>query len=324
MNPLRRLAKSLADAALVAPARRIRPLRKAVEYLERQTRPPAPIHAALPGHANYAWLPGHDVAYAARYYAAMRELFIGAPDAPKPDAARRRTLVERFERIDAEMDVKSSPVEGLYLAEAALSLACEGDLVECGCYTGGSTAKLSIVAALTGRRLLAFDSFEGLPAPRPEEQRDLHVRRGARADHLWAAGEYTGTVEAVRANVARYGEIGCTSFVKGWFSDTLAPGLPRAVALAFVDVDLASSAEECLRAIWPRLATGGVFFSHDAAYVKVLQALMDRTLWRDVLKEHPPVLFGAGFGLGDAAAHLAFAIKGDVDAEYIKSLTLNK
>jgi hypothetical protein len=68
----------------------------------------------------------------------------------------------------------------------------------------------------------------------------------------------------------------------------------------------------------------GVFFTHDAAYVKVLQAFTDRVSWRDVLHEHPPIFFGAGFGLGDAAAHLGFAVNASFEPEYIKALALNK
>ncbi|HLT27990.1 MAG TPA: TylF/MycF/NovP-related O-methyltransferase, partial [Zeimonas sp.] len=36
-------------------------------------------------------------------------------------------------------------------------------LVEAGCFKGGSTAKLSLLAELAGRELVVFDSFEGLP-----------------------------------------------------------------------------------------------------------------------------------------------------------------
>ena len=41
----------------------------------------------------------------------------------------------------------------------------KGDVVECGCYLGGSSVNISLVCALTGRRLLIYDSFEGLPEP---------------------------------------------------------------------------------------------------------------------------------------------------------------
>jgi hypothetical protein len=60
------------------------------------------------------------------------------------------------------------------------------------------------------------------------------------------------------------------------------------------------------------------------AYIKVMQTLLDHALWTTVLKDFPPVFFGAGFGLGDLAPHLGYAVKCPVSAEYINSLTLEK
>ncbi|MEW5924723.1 MAG: hypothetical protein AB1746_12120, partial [Candidatus Zixiibacteriota bacterium] len=104
------------------------------------------------------------------------------------------------------------------------------------------------------------------------------------------------------------------------------PGnLPDSIAMAFTDVDLPESARECLRAIWPRMTERGVYFSHDAAFIKVLLTIMDEKLWRDDLGEYPPILFGAGSGLAHSARHLGFAVKGKgLPAEYYKSLTIEK
>jgi hypothetical protein len=125
--------------------------------------------------------------------------------------------------------------------------------------------------------------------------------------------------------VQRFGEIDVCHFTKGWFAETLTSlNLPDRVAMAFTDVDIASSARDCIIAVWPRLQHGGVFASHDVAYIKVMQTLYDRGLWTDVLKDFPPVFFGAGFGLGDFAPHLGYAVKGTVSPEYINNLTLEK
>jgi hypothetical protein len=88
--------------------------------------------------------------------------------------------------------------------------------------------------------------------------------------------------------------------------------------------NIPSSARECLLHIWPRLCEGGAFFSHDIAYIKVLQAFNDEHLWREIFYEHPPILFGAGYGICDSSPHLGFAVKGQVTADYIKSLTFDK
>jgi O-methyltransferase len=316
-------AKILFDKTVVALVRKSKVLQRIVDYTY--------IHSKtegggidLPGHSKYCFLPGHDTEYCKKSYGALRNLFLNPLNGTRTELEIRAEIVERFERIDREVDIKSSPVEGLYLAEAALSIECDGAIVECGCYTGGSTAKLSILADVTGRDLVAFDSFEGLPVPGQSEKVDQHMRRRVELEHEWVSGEYSGSLDAVKSVVSKYGSLSRCRFVKGWFENTLATHLPDPISLAFVDVDLASSAGDCIRHIWPRLAHSGIFFTHDVSYVKVLQSLMSESLWRDEFKEHPPILYGAGFGLGDAAAHIGFAVKGNDDANYIKAISLSK
>jgi O-methyltransferase len=238
----------------------------------------------------------------------------------------RATLVERFETIDEEVQITTTPTDGLSLAEALLSLDVDGAIVECGCYTGGSTAKLSIVARMMNKKLLVFDSFEGLPRTDQHHERDYHTRRSSKWFTSWANGRYAAPLEQVKSNIEAYGEISVCSFYKGWFSDTLKEEiLPQRICFAFTDVDLAQSARECFIPIWPRIPDGGLYFSHDIAYIKVLQALLDETLWKKVLNDFPPILFGAGYGLGDSSPHLGFMVKGKaITPEYIKNLAIEK
>lgn len=320
---MKQSAKNLFNKTVIPLIRRSKTLHRIIAYTYFNSKPDG-SSIELPGHSKYSFLPGHDTEYCARYYAAVRNLFLTPSNATVRQLEIRNEIVERFERIDREVDIKSSPVEGLHLAEAALSVECEGAFVECGCYTGGSTAKLSILADVTGRELVAFDSFEGLPVPHQSEKVDKHMRGKVELEHEWASGEYSGSFDTVKNIVSKYGNISSCRFVKGWFENTLAAHLPQPISLAFVDVDLASSASDCIRNIWPRLARSGIFFTHDVSYVKVLQCLMSESLWRDEFREHPPILYGAGFGLGDAAAHIGFAIKGNNDANYIKAITLSK
>jgi len=49
------------------------------------------------------------------------------------------------------------------MVDYILREAPPGVLVECGCYQGGSSAKLCLVAAMTARKLYVCDSFQGLP-----------------------------------------------------------------------------------------------------------------------------------------------------------------
>lgn len=258
-------------------------------------------------------------------YHELRSKFIDNGASSPWGVEARREIVERFEAIDRSVPLGSTPTDGLFLAEALLNTTAEGAVVECGCYAGGSSAKLSIICKLIGKRLHVFDSFEGLPAVDAFNLRDFHARHSNEWVTDWSQGRYAARLDQVQGNVRDFGELEVCSFTKGWFSDTLSTQLPTQICFAFVDVDIPSSARDCLVPIWPRLQDGGVFFSHDAAYIKVLQALFDPKLWRDELKAFPPIFFGGGFGLGDCSPHLGFFVKGDaVSAEHIKSLTINK
>lgn len=239
----------------------------------------------------------------------------------------RKKIVERFETIDRRVSIASTPTDGLFLAEALLSTEAEGSVIECGCFSGGSTAKLSIVAKFLGKRLCVFDSFEGLPILDQYNLRDYHLRRNSEEWVTnWTAGRYASRLDKTKYNVEKYGEISVCTFHKGWFSNTLnEENLPDKISFAFTDVDMPISARECLIAIWPKLTNRAIYFTHDVAYIKVLQTLLDKNLWREAIKEFPPILFGSGSGLCDSSPHLGFFIKGNtISAEYINSLTIEK
>jgi hypothetical protein len=154
----------------------------------------------------------------------------------------------------------------------------------------------------------------------------VHTRRTAEElKRGWVRGDYSIGLEGVRRNIETYGEISACSFVKGWFNETLTPAnLPTEIAAAFVDVDLNESARDCLLGIWSRLTEGGIFFSHDVAFITVLQHLLDENLWKNELNAFPPIFFGAGFGVCDQSPHLGYMVKGRVSAEYLNNLTLAK
>lgn len=257
-------------------------------------------------------------------YGTLKRRFIENGRHSKWDTALRRKIVDRFERIHARVPVHSTRADGLILAEAALSCCASGDLVECGCFAGGSTSKLSIVAGILGRRLYVFDSFEGLPPPRAAETVDYHARRSN--VFQWKAGDCSAALQAVRTAVETYGDPTVCEFIPGWFKDTLTAGnLPDQLAFAYADVVLPSSAAECLTSIWPLLTPGGVFFSRDVGSTNVLQALCDDRVWSEVMREPRPILFGAGFGMRDASPNLGVMVKGkDLTASYIDSLMIDK
>lgn len=105
--------------------------------------------------------------------------------------------------------------------------------------------------------------------------------------------------------MTRAGDIGVCTFVKGWFQDTL-PGLDARPALVFTDVDHVASARDCLRWLWPRLAPGGLWFTHEAMFRTYVEGIMEPAWWMETLGEPPPVLIGGGAGLSAAAPSIAY------------------
>jgi hypothetical protein len=225
-------------------------------------------------------------------------------------APLRRDLLRRFRRIDAMIDCLHTEKELLAMVDFLLSHSPEGCLVECGSYLGGSSAKLSLVAAATGRDLYVCDSFKGLPQLKGADGKFSDA--GSGVPRHFTEGEFAAQREVVEENVRRWGKIEVCRFVEGFFSDSL-PTLLRdeqiRPAFIFADVDLVASTHDVLRNLWPRLLVGGRFYTHDANLSEFCEGIMDGAFWRDELGEFAPVLFGAGHGLGFQAGSIAYCRK---------------
>jgi O-methyltransferase len=170
-----------------------------------------------------------------------------------------------------------------------------GDLVECGCYKGGSAVNLSHLAALCGRRLHLFDSFEGLPAPSAEDHE--HLVLSEQRFHTYEGGAYAGSLGEVRENLRRYGVLDVCEFHRGYFSDTL-PGFSEQLAFAYIDADLIDSVRECLKYLWPLLHHGCFLFTDEAHHTRVAGLFYDPVWWAKEQDSEPPGLVGGGNGLG--------------------------
>ncbi|MFL6796092.1 MAG: TylF/MycF/NovP-related O-methyltransferase [Xanthobacteraceae bacterium] len=129
------------------------------------------------------------------------------------------------------------------------SYGVEGDLAEFGCFKGYSSAMLSYACSLLGIRLHIFDSFAGLP---PSESRHYNE------------GEFCGSLDEVRRNVALYGSPEAVEYHPGYFSQSIPAnitGLPKFAAI-WMDVDLFSSANDVMM-ITDKLDIHGAIFSHE-------------------------------------------------------------
>ncbi len=203
-------------------------------------------------------------------------------------------LLIKVIRNNLKLKPLSTTRQHLLLVEQILSIprSVPGDVVECGCYNGASTANLSLACGLTDRRLFVCDSFEGLPEPDEDEEFTI---TGTDCFYQWSRGDYTseGGLEGVRERIRRFGNIEVCRFVKGYFEHTLKDLDTDSVVLVFEDADLASSVRDCLLHLWPKLQEGCRFYSHEPWSVEVVSLFYDRVLWEGCLGTPPPGYFGA-------------------------------
>ncbi|HEY1689376.1 MAG TPA: TylF/MycF/NovP-related O-methyltransferase [Solirubrobacteraceae bacterium] len=209
---------------------------------------------------------------------------------------RKLRLLLRFRQNLKRVDTLSTLLEHLELAGAVLALprAVEGDVVECGCYVGGSAVNLSLVCQLVGRRLIICDSFAGLPEPGQYDRAHEAVHTG----HVdeYEEGLFAAPLEVTKGNIERYGSLDTCDFLVGFFDETM-PGFDRKVAMAFLDVDLIDSLRPCLKGLWPQLQPGCRFYLHEARNLPLAAVFFDAPWWRENLDADAPGLVGAGSGL---------------------------
>jgi len=198
----------------------------------------------------------------------------------------RLRLLKQVYLISFRVECPHSQREVLAFMRAILNISPEitGCIVEAGSYRGGSTAKFSLAARLVNRKLVVFDSFEGIPEHAETHTKDIFGRPVS-----FARGSYAGSLEQVRSTIRRFGCLEACEFVKGWFDETL-PRFDEPVAAAYLDVDLASSTRTCLKQLYPKIVNGGVLYSQDGHLPLVLEAFMNDEFWeRDIGAPRPDV-----------------------------------
>jgi len=211
------------------------------------------------------------------------------------DRKAKEELVERFQRNTQGIESGTTWMVHVVLAQEILSVPAGtcGVVIECGCWKGASTASLSLVCGLVGRRLIVCDSFEGLPEDDGEAAHDYpHIR----AFGYYRKGMYSARLEEVRENVARFGDPSICEFLPGFFSESL-KALTEPIVMAFLDVDLASSTRDCVKYVWPLLVDGGAVYTDDSCDMNVVRIWFDDPWWQEALGRQAPGYVGSGCGL---------------------------
>jgi len=203
-----------------------------------------------------------------------------------PFTARAR-LLARLYAVSFGVESPHTQDEILEYVKTILSLPRDagGLIVEAGCFKGSSTAKFSLAAEIADKELVVFDSFRGIP---PNDEPHDKSRAGGPA--RFRAGQYRGSLEEVRSNVARFGRLERCRFIEGWFDDTM-PAFLEPVRAAYIDVDLASSTRTCLKYLYPLVVPGGVLYSQDGHLPLVVDVLDDDEFWsREVGCDKPRMI----------------------------------
>ena len=202
----------------------------------------------------------------------------------------RMWLVLKCYRISFSVDCPHMEHEMIQVMQAILNTEphMEGVVVEAGAYKGGSSAKLSLAAALANRTLYIFDSFEGIP-----EHHEAHGKNIYGGDAHFPAGSYRGSREEVERAIRAYGRLDHCEFVQGWFENTM-PHFKKPVTAAYVDVDLQSSTRTCVTHLYPLLTPRAPLFSQDGHLPLIIALLKDATFWKNVLHISPPPITGLG------------------------------
>ncbi len=161
-----------------------------------------------------------------------------------------------------------------------------GAFVECGVWRGGGAAMMALANLAEGRERRAihlFDSFEGMPAPRPELDGPDAARLMDEAAQQGVACNAAAPEDALRLIVGRAGYPG--EFVtvhKGWFEDTL-PAQRDAIgpiALLRIDGDWYESTRVVFEQLYDRVAPGGVVVIDDYGHFEGCRRATDEFLAR--------------------------------------------
>ena len=145
-----------------------------------------------------------------------------------------------------------------------------GEIVECGVWRGGSmmlTALTLLAQGVSDRRLMLYDTFDGMTAPTVE---DVEASTGALAGTLLAALPRDDVywalapLDQVKANLASTGyPLDRIEYIAGDVCATLPLRAPQPIALLRLDTDWYASTRAELEHLYAQLVPGGVLIVDD-------------------------------------------------------------
>lgn len=166
-------------------------------------------------------------------------------------------LIKRYPLLSDQVDVREVELV-LGTLERALQRTDIGDVVEFGCYAGTTSLFISrfLTIQKSTREFHVYDSFEGLPEKRAEDQ--------SRAGDQFKSGELAVTKKQFIVNYKKAGAL-LPRIHKGWFHELAEADIPEKIAFAFLDGDYYESIATSLRLIEQHLVPGALIVVDDYA-----------------------------------------------------------
>ena len=181
-------------------------------------------------------------------------------------------------------------------------------IVECGCFKGASSVVLSIFSKITDRKLIIYDSFQGLPAD--EDKISFRYYPHLKVTGKYDIGMYKGAKEEVITNLKNFGEYDACILREGFFKDSMKTHKEK-IDFLFLDVDLLESTKDCIVNLWNFLEDEKYVFSDDACDMDVVSIWFNNEWWQKNLNCDAPGYIGSGCGipLGGKYSSLGYSIK---------------
>lgn len=135
----------------------------------------------------------------------------------------------------------------------------KGVMAEVGVYYGG-TARIISFARKDNRKLVLFDTFEGIPEIEDIDKENYKI------------GDFAAPLEQVKKNLEDCLNI---EFCEGVFPGSAGNYINEKFSFVHLDVDTFKSTKGCLDFFYPKMEKGGVIVSHDYKVVQGVTKAFD-------------------------------------------------
>jgi O-methyltransferase len=177
-------------------------------------------------------------------------LFGTLPD-PVPGDDLVRKLLRKYP-VPIDQSSPSKMYHVLIELERVLRADVPGHVVELGCFEGGTTMQMRRMLdklKQKDRQLHVYDSWEGVPAPLPQDK--------PATDDVWPfeKGMCSAQRQTFEKNFER-AELRLPHIHSGWFGDIPDVEYPSPIAFAFFDGDMYSSIIDSFTKVYSKLSKG--------------------------------------------------------------------